>query len=185
MMNRSQKLRLLLVGLTLAVVTSPASAVVLNFEDLPHEYELQGVGDEISANGYTLYYAPAAGEPYPVGFTAVGQSWRFNKGGSTAVVADSCSALTTLTADDHTAMTLASIDLAESNGDAGVHAHFVGVTVQGKIVQAEFRLNGKVGWQTFHFPNSFRNLQSVAWAQGDCIVNPPHMFDNVRVSPTK
>jgi hypothetical protein len=22
------------------------------------------------------------------------------------------------------------------------------------------------------------------WVQGDCVVNPAHMFDNVRVSPT-
>jgi len=178
-------LRLALGALALASVTSTAIAAVLTFEDLPAEYELQGVGDEISASGYTLYYTPAPGEPYPVGFTAVGRAWAYNKSGSTAIIANSCSAVTTLTADDDAPMNLASIDLAELNGDTDVSARFVGIKLDGKAVKAEFRLNGKIGWQTFHFPKSFRNLQSVSWLQGDCIINRPHMFDNIQVSPTK
>lgn len=168
-----------LIGLT----CPPALAVVIDFEDLPHSDELTGAGTVYSYNGFTLTYAPAVGEPYPVGFTTVGPSWRFN-GRSAAFVANSCSATTTLTADDNNPLTLKSIDLAAHNGDIDVSVDFIGMKVDGSTVQETFQLVGKKVWKKYHLPREFRNLQSITWTQGDCIVTPPHMFDNINVAPT-
>ena len=166
--------------LALAATCVPASAALLTFEDLPHEYELQGVGDAVYAQQFVIQYAPAAGEPYPVGLFSVGKMWRFN-GRSTALVANSCSATVTLKADDNNPVSLVSIDLAELNGDPDVRVDFEGVTTDGQIVQHGWNLNSRRVWQTVYFPFTFRRLQYVRWTQGDCIVNKPHMFDNVRV----
>jgi len=134
-------------------------------------------------NGFVFKYAPAAGEPYPVGFFSVGAQWRYN-GRSTALLANSCSATTTLTAQDNNPITLSSIDLAEHNGDAAVSVTFEGMTVDGEVVSKTVRLKERRVWETVHFPNTFKNLRFVRWTQGDCLVNPPHMFDNVKVHPT-
>ncbi len=172
-------------GITLAglVLGTSAHAAVLTFEDLPHEYELQGVGDMVLSKGFVFKYAPAPGEPYPVGFFSVGSMWRFN-GRSTALVANSCSATVTLTSEDNNPITLESIDLAELNGDTNVSVSFEGVTSEGTVVRKDVQLKDRRTWQTVHFPETFKKLQFVRWTQGDCINNPPHMFDNVRVHAT-
>lgn len=168
----------------LSLVSSTTFAAVLTFEDLPHEQELQGAGDTVISEGYTLIYTPAPEEPYPVGFTSVGSIWRFN-GRSTALLANSCSADTKLTSNDNEPLTLTSIDLDELNGDDSGTVTFTGITVDDTYVQKTVRLNGKASWQRFHFSSAFSNLKSVSWTQGDCIINPPHMFDNIHVMPTK
>lgn len=168
---------------SLVGVSTSADAAILTFEDLPHDYELQGVGDVIFSKGFTLQYTPAPGEPYPVGFMSVGSMWQFN-GRSTALAANSCSATTTLRAEDNNPITLVSMDLAELNGDTDVSVSFEGVTSEGLVVQKTIELKNRRVWQTVHFPNSFKNLQFVRWTQGDCILNKPHMFDNVRIQPS-
>ena len=87
---------------------SPALAVVIDFEDLPHADELQGAGNTYTSKGFTLTYAPAVNEPYPVGFTTVGPSWQYNRR-SAAFTANSCSATTTLTSDTGKPFTLESL----------------------------------------------------------------------------
>lgn len=164
-------------ALSLATATQ---ATVLTFEDLPHEFELKGVGDSVFSKGYRLQYTPEPDEPYPVGFFSVGSVWQFN-GRSTALVANSCSATTTLTAQDNNPITLLAIDLAELNGDTNASVTFEGLTVKGEVVRKAFKLRGSRTWQTVVFPPSFHRLQYVRWKQGDCTTNPPHMFDNVRV----
>ena len=163
----------------------PAQAVVIDFEDLPHADELTGAGTIYFSKGFTLSYAPAPGEPYPVGFTTVGPSWRFN-GRSAALTANSCSATTTLVAGDNNPVTLKAIDLAALNGPGGnpISVTFVGLTSNGTTVQETIELGGKKTWKKYNFPHTFKNLQSVTWTQGDCSVIPPHMFDNIRVSPS-
>jgi hypothetical protein len=171
-------------GFLLVVVASlPTQAAMLTFEELPHSDELQGAGNTVFSKGYLLTYAPAPNEPYPVGFTTVGPTWQFNKR-SAALAANSCSATTTLTAQDNNPFTLESIDLAELNGDADVSVAFSGITSSGETVQKLVLLRDRKTWQRMKFPESFRNLQSVAWLQGDCIANFPHMFDNIRVFPS-
>lgn len=165
------------IGLT----TSPALAVVIDFEDLPHADELTGAGTVYSAKGFTLTYTPAEGEPFPVGFTTIGPKWQFN-GRSAAFAANSCTATTTLTSDDYNPLTLKSIDLAALNGDYDVSVDFTGMKVDGTTVQETFQLVGKKIWKKYHLPREFQNLQSVTWTQGDCIVTPPHMFDNINVA---
>ena len=162
---------------------APAAAVVLTFEELPHDGELQGAGSTVLSKGYTLQYTPAPGEPYPVGFATVGPTWRFN-GRSAALAANSCSATTRLSADDNNPLTLVSIDLAGLNGDTKVAVTFVGITSEGATVQRSIQLRDQAGWQRFFFPATFHKLQSVSWTQGDCIDNFPHKFDNVLVFPT-
>jgi hypothetical protein len=166
-----------------SLASSPTFAAVLNFEEFPHDYELQGIGDVITSQGYTLTYTPAPEEPYPVGFFSVGPSWQFNAR-STAIIANSCSATTTLTSNDNKPMTILSIDLDELNGDNIGSVTFIGLTVDGTFVKKSVRLNGKPEWQIFHFSSAFKNLKSVSWTQGDCLTTPPHMFDNIRVIPT-
>lgn len=159
---------------------SPALAVVIDFEDLPHADELQGAGNSYTSNGFTLTYAPAVNEPYPVGFTTVGPSWQYNRR-SAAFTANSCSATTTLTSDTSRPFSLESIDLAALNGDKGIVVEFVGTTVDGTTVKETFHLVGKNVWKKYQLPGEFRNLISVLWTQGDCIVVPPHMFDNIHL----
>lgn len=176
------KLKLNTLGVTLfaLVLTITAHAELLTFEELPHEQELQGAGDIVVSKGFILQYAPAPAEPYPVGFTTVGPSWRFN-GRSTALIANSCSAITTLTAQDSKPITLRSMDLAPVNGDRNVSISFQGTTTTGFFVQKHVELRSNRTWQTINFPATFRNLTQVQWVQGDCIINPPHMFDNIQI----
>ncbi len=169
--------------LTLIVSTS-IHAELLTFEELPHEQELQGAGDIVVSKGFILQYAPAPAEPYPVGFTIVGPSWRFN-GRSTALIANSCSAITTLTAEDSNLITLKSMDLAPVNGDKNVSISFQGTTSEGFFVQKHVELKNHRTWQTINFPGTFKNLTQIQWVQGDCLINPPHMFDNIQIYHAK
>lgn len=176
-------LKQLLLLASLAATISTASATNITFEEFPHTDELQGAGNLLQSKGFNLAYAPAAGEPYSVGFTTVGPSWRFNKR-SAAMVANSCGATTTLTAQDNNPLTLTAIDLAGLNGDTDVTVTFVGITAEGKTVQHHVKLSRHPGWQTIDFPHTFKNLQRVTWVQGDCIINKPHMFDNIHLHPS-
>lgn len=163
-------------------LSAQAQAAVINFEELPHDQELQSVGDVVLSKGYQLTYAPAPDEPHPVGFQVVGPSWAFN-GRSAALVANSCGATITMTAQDNKPFTLMSIDLAGLNGDANVAVAFTGTTINGATVQRVVNLTNQGNWQRIPFPPRFRNLLSVTWLQGDCITNFPHMFDNISVFP--
>ena len=157
---------------------------VLDFQNLTcaKTQELCGAGDTYTASGFTLQYAPAADEPYPVGFTAVGKLWRFNVKGSISLEANSCSATTTLTSTKGVNFSLLSIDLAEVNGDSPSSLTFIGTKSDGSQVTKSVKLDGKVGWQRVQLPRTFTNVNSVTWAQGDCIINKPHMFDNILVN---
>ena len=157
-----------------------AFSAVIDFEELDQTAELQGVSNPYLSKGFVLTYAPADGEPYPVGFFSVGPTWQYNTG-TVAFTANSCSASTTLTSGDNNPLTLISIDLAELNGPGGTKVVFEGKTGLGHRVSQEFQLDGITGFQRFYFPDSFRNLRSVTWLQGDCVNDPPHMFDNIRV----
>lgn len=182
-MKKRTKQILVVCAAVIGLTSSPAIAEVIDFEDLPHTDELTGAGTVYSSKGFTLTYAPAVGEPYPVGFTTVGPSWQFN-GRSAAFTANSCSATTTITADNNNPLTLKSIDLAALNGDINVYVDFIGTKADGTTVQETIQLVGKKVWKKYHLPPEFHNLQSVTWVQGDCIVNQPHMFDNINVTST-
>lgn len=179
-MKLALDLRSAVAAASLAFASMAAHSITLDFEELPHADELQGVGDVVSSKGLVLSYAPAPGEPYPVGFQSVGATWRFNER-STALMANSCSAVTTMVAKNGRLMKLVSIDLDEANGDDHAEVTFEGTTADDSIVTHSVRLNGKSKWQTVRFPESFRQLKSLAWKQGDCINNPPHMFDNLQL----
>jgi len=176
---RTAALFIAIIGFT----CNPALAVVIDFEDLPHADELQGAGNSYTSKGFTLTYAPAVNEPYPVGFTTVGPSWQYNRR-SAAFTANSCSATTILTSDNSKPFMLDSIDLAALNGDKGIVVEFVGTTVEGTTVIETFHLVERNVWKKYQLPREFRNLISVTWTQGDCIVMPPHMFDNIHVTPS-
>jgi hypothetical protein len=161
----------------------PAMAVNINFNDIPYAGELAGVGPTYSAKGYTFHYAPATGEPYPTYFFVVNPEWRFN-GRSPALLANSCTATTRLVADDNNPFNLKSIWLAPLNGEAGAVVVFIGIKADNTLVRTHFALVDRKAWKRYDFPSTFTNLQYATWLQGDCVVNPAHMFDNVRVSPT-
>lgn len=169
-------------SLLAAAVTfsAPVSAARITFEEFAHGDELMGVGDIVHSKGFVFSYAPAPDEPYPVGFHAVGAVWPYN-GRSTALVANSCSATTTLRAEDNNPISLESIDIAGLNGDDNFVVRFAGLTQDGQQVQQDVQLSGRRQWHRVLLPTHFRHLREVSWLQGDCIENPPHMFDNVRV----
>jgi len=177
-------------GLRAAFVASlvgawlPAMAVNIKFNDIQAPGELAGVGPTYSAKGYTFHYAPATGEPYPTYFFVVNREWRFN-GRSPALVANSCTATTRLVADDNNPFNLKSIWLAALNGDKGGVVTFIGLKADNTLVRTNFLLDERKVWKRYDFPATFTNLQYAMWVQGDCVVNPPHMFDNVRVSPVR
>lgn len=163
-----------------ACVTLSASAVVIDFEEFAQPQELWGAGNTVSSKGFTFTYSPAPGEPYPVGFHFVGPSWRFNDGGSFALVANSCSALTVLQSDTNTPFSLNAIDLGELNGPGGVtNVAFEATTASGQVVSHAANVDGQAGVQRIAFPQYFSNLTSVKWLQGDCLISPPYQIDNV------
>lgn len=159
-------------------------AAVIGFQDLDGTADLQGVGPTYSAKGYTFTYTPAPGEPFPTSLHSVGPGWQFNDG-TTALLANSASALTTLKRDDNQLFALIAIDLAELNGPdspGATSVTFQGATATGNLVSRKFNLDGKLGFQRIFFPEEFRKLTSVQWLQGDLVTVNPHMFDNVVLS---
>jgi hypothetical protein len=158
-------------------------ATVITFQDLSSPDELVGIGTTYSSQGYTFSYEPTPDELYPVGFMAVGPSWRYNTG-TTALLANSVLALTTLTSDTNQPFTLKSIDLAETNGPGPVTVVFQGTTANGTHVSQEFTLDGETGFQKFTFHRRFSNLKSVTWLQGDNVTNNVYMIDNVKIATT-
>lgn len=162
-----------------------AQAVVLDFEDLTcaRTQPICNVGSVYASKGYTLRYAPAPDDERPVGFHAIGKLWAPNVGGSTAMLANSCNASTTLTAQSGKPFSVLALDLAEANADAPATVEFIGTKTDGTQVRMNAPLDGKPGWQRVVFPSAFYNLKTLTWVQGDCISNKSHMFDNILVMP--
>lgn len=166
-----------------ACVSLGANAVVIDFEEFAEPQELWGAGKTVSSKGFTFVYTPAPGEPYPVGFHFVGTSWRYNVGGSIALLANSCSALTVLQSDTNTPFSLTAIELGEVNGPGQVaNVVFEATTASGQIVSHAVNVDGQAGVQRINFPQYFSNLKSVKWLQGDCYINPVHQIDNVIIN---
>jgi hypothetical protein len=164
-------------------VTHSASAIVIDFEEFAQPQELWGAGNKVSSKGFTFAYTAAPGEPYPVGFHFVGTSWRFNAGGSIALVANSCSASTVLQSDSNTPFTLNAIELGELNGPGQVtNVVFQATTATGQVVSYAVNIDGQSGVQRISFPQYFNNLTSVKWLQGDCLISPPYLIDNVVIN---
>jgi hypothetical protein len=181
-MKTANRLRAAIAAMLVAA-SLPAIAVNMKFNDIPYTGETAGVGPTYSAKGYTLYYAPAAGESFPTGLFVANPEWPYN-GRSPALFANSCTATTRLAADDNNPFTLKSIWLAPLSGEKGGVVVFIAVKADNSQVRAHFALDDRTTWKRYNFPSTFTNLQYAMWVQGDCVVNPTHMFDNVRVSPT-
>lgn len=175
----------LLAALACLACAQAAQAVVLDFEDLSCAWTqpICNVGSAYSSKGYTLRYAPAADDDHPVGFHAIGKLWAPNVGGSTAMLANSCNASTTLSAQSGKPFSVLALDLAEANADAPATVEFIGTKTDGTPVRMNALLDGKPGWQRVVFPSAFYNLKTLTWVQGDCVNNKSHMFDNILVMP--
>lgn len=195
-MNKSQLCKvavfaaMLCLGQSAVADDSRGPVAVINFQDLSTGFvpcpgcdptaDLAGVGPTYSSRGYTFFYTPTPGEPFPVGFSVVGRFWPFNNG-TNALFANSDNALTTLKRDDGRPFALVAIDLAETNGSGEVPTTvvFQGMTASGGMVSVEFTLDNVTGFQRFHLPGMFKDLLYVQWLQGDNVSNGIHMFDNV------
>ncbi len=161
-----------------AAVAGPR--VELTFEEFPHADDLQGSYQVLSvASGYQFLYAPAPGEPYPVGLQIVGPTYLYNKNGSAAVNPDTCAASVTLNRPDGLPFALKRISLSSLNGDLPVSVTFTGTTTGNEQVVHTVKIRHGDQWERFHFPDTFAHLSQVVWYQGDCVVNRPHMFDDV------
>jgi hypothetical protein len=174
-------------GLALAcgLLTSGAWAqgAVLDFEDLAcaRSQDSCEVGDQYMAKGFALRHVPAVDEPMAAGLTAVGPASKANKKGSVALSIRSCGAQASLMANDNSSFGVASIELAEVNGEGPVSVAFVGQRDDGTEVRQTMKLDGKPGWQKFSFGAGFRKLASLQWTQGDCLSVQPHMVDNIEL----
>jgi hypothetical protein len=137
-----------------------------------------------SKHGYTFFYSPAPGEPFPTGLFVAGRFWPYNDG-TLALFANSDNAFTVLKRDDGRPFTLVAIDLAELNGGRGdlpAVVVFQGMTATDEAVSVEIHLDNITGFQQVYLPSELSNLLYVQWKQGDNISNNPHMFDNVVVT---
>jgi hypothetical protein len=165
------------------LASTEAQAVRLGFENLPHDQELQGVDQVVQAKGYMLWYEPALGDQFKQ-FMVVGKTWRYN-GRSAALSSPGCASYATLSSETNLPFTLRSIDLAPLNGDPGGAVTFHAVKADLSQLWFSFVLSADTTWKTYKFPETFTNLIGVNWIQGDCrAINPPHMFDNIRVHTT-
>lgn len=171
-----------LMALTSAVA---AQATVLDFESwrCARSQPVCHVGNSYLAQGYTLSYTPAPEDEHPVGLQVVGRLWAPNAGGSVAMLANSCRAVTTLRADGGRPFSLLTMDLAEANGDAPATVAFTGRKSDGTQVSWRLTLDGRPGWQRIVLPSRLYNLVALSWEQGDCVDNKSHMFDNLLVMP--
>lgn len=174
-----------LVGLGGLLLSQATGATVLDFENIAcaRTQPICNVGTSYSARGYTLRYTPAPDDEHPIGFHAIGRLWAPNVGGSIAMLANSCNASTSLTADSGKPFSLLALDLAEANADSPSVVEFVGTKSDGSQVRMTANLDGKPGWQRVVLPSVFYNLVSLTWVQGDCVNNKSHMFDNLLVMP--
>jgi len=195
---------LLHTGIAVADNPHKGPSAVIDFEDLSTGFvpcpipgppgspcdptsDMAGVGTTYSSQGYTFFYAPAPGEPFPTAFHVVGPFWPFNDG-TNALNPNSDNAAVTLQRDDGRPFALAAMDLAELNGargDLDAVVVFRGVTTSGELVSHEIKLDNRDGFQRVHFPGKFKDLLYVQWQQGDNVTNNPHMFDNVVVFTTE
>lgn len=173
------------IGLIGLMGSQSACATVLDFENIvcARTQPICNVGTRYAAKGYSLSYTPAADDERPIGFHAIGKLWAPNVGGSIAMLANTCNAATTLTADSGKPFSMLALDLAEANADSPSVVDFVGTKSDGTQVRMTATLDGKPGWQRVVLPSVFYNLVSLTWVQGDCINNKSHMFDNILVMP--
>ncbi len=170
-------------AITCANAATPANEaqVTLDFDDIAcAQSQTQcDVGEAYLSQGYALRYTPTLDDPSPGGLSAVGKSWRFNAKGSTAMQINSCNGNVTLMANDNSAFTPVSIDLAEMDGEGPVSIEFSAQREDGGTVRFVSKLSGKTGWRRQAFPASFKDVTSLAWSQGDCVNNRAHMFDRI------
>jgi MYXO-CTERM domain-containing protein len=98
-------------------------------------------------------------------------------------MAASVSATTTLTAQDHSAFSITSIDLVKllaSNVALNGSVTFYGTKADATPgVSQTFNYNGN--WTTFQFDASFNNLSALTWQQGG-LFGAKYEFDNINVS---
>ncbi|MEY4765869.1 MAG: hypothetical protein RI907_2542 [Pseudomonadota bacterium] len=158
-----------------------AGTVTLDFEDLTcaRSQAQCEVGDQYTARGFALRYSPAEDEPLAAGLVGVGTAWKANRKGSLALSIRSCDTQVSLMANDNQPFSLLSIDLAEMTGEGPTAVTFRGLKEDGSEVRQTFKLGPKPGWQRYTFDAGFRGLNSVQWAQGDCLNQRPHMVDNL------
>lgn len=159
-----------------------AQSVVLDFEDLAcaKGQSQCEVGDQYVARGYALRYTPAVDEPMSAGLMAMVQGAKSGRKG-VALSIRSCDAQATLMANDNQPFDVLSIDLAVVSGDGGANVEFVGQRDDGSEVRHTLSIERKPMWQKLRFPDGFKRLSALRWAQGDCLNQLPHMVDNIAV----
>lgn len=168
-----------------AVVAASAAQLTLDFDEIAcAQSQVQcDVGEAYLSQGFALRYTPTLDDPSPGGLAAVGSSWRHNAKGSTAMQINSCNGKVTLMANDNSAFTPLSIDLAEMDGEGPVSIEFNAQRADGSTVRFMSKLVGKTGWRRQAFPATFKGVVSLAWSQGDCVSNRAHMFDHIALQP--
>ena len=172
--------------LFVAVWSSPASAIVLDFESLAFpgfsSQPAQSIGatpTTYSEGGFTLV---TTGVNPGFGFARYGtDSDRFP--GSTALLNNTVDRDTLLTRDGGGSFSIAAISLATTNAlvSGSFDVLFTGTKSDNSTVDQTFSIdNTTYALETFLFSSAFTDLVSLRWTQG----SPSHQFDNIVLDET-
>jgi hypothetical protein len=164
-----------------AAVSSPASAVVMDFETLAFPgfsnqspQSISATPTTYSEDGFTLI---TTGVNAGFGFARYGtNSSRFP--GSTALLNNTVARDTVLTKNGGGPFSIAAISLATTNAlvSGSFDVLFTGTKSDNSTVDQTFSIdNTTYALETFLFSSAFTDLVSLRWTQG----SPSHQFDNL------
>jgi hypothetical protein len=172
-----------------SLLAATAQAAVLDFDatsvsqlantNLPSPFNLVDVfhGTSYTEDGFVLTSTPGT-LSYHTLFVPDADNALFVDAASSYAMGSSARSITTLTAANNSAFTLASIDIAKQLVFGGtIVFHGVKADNSGEVL-AQFNYNGN--WSTKNFTN-FTNLSSVYWTQGG-LVNAKVQWDNINVT---
>ncbi|HET7408804.1 MAG TPA: hypothetical protein VFJ13_01260 [Paracoccaceae bacterium] len=160
----------------LLLYSGVSQATVIDFESLARATDIRhSVGSTYSEDGFTLTQDPIHFRQFSI-FGTLDPRYP----GSTALFNNQIGNLTRLTQVGGGLFSVDSIELAELGGDDFLTVTFEGLLHGGGMVSQSFDLDASFGLELFEFNDSFTNLVSLEWLQGDT----PHQFDNITVSST-
>jgi hypothetical protein len=159
---------------------SVRAAVVMDFESLRvHNNDIPSVGDTYVEDGFQVHVAQNPAMPN-IQFAVIGD---LHPGffGSTALFPNTFARSdVTLTRVGGGTFNILSIDLIEHFYPLTPHTSFTGHLAGGGTISVNFNLDGLQGFQTFNFPSTFQNLESVTWTHEGSA--DAFRFDNITLA---
>jgi len=154
---------------------------ILDFERLAHDFAYAVLEPSpYLEDGFTITAVPSSGTPY---FQVIGSNYVSRYTGSTTLYVYTTPTTHTLTNDINNPFTLVSIDVSEIFVGGGTTAStglitYTGTKTDTSIVTHSFELDLDFGPETFVFPPTFSDLESVS-VEIDATGYQYHQIDNV------